>query len=222
MAEYILRFGRGGLLRFLSRQETSTAIERMLRRAKIPIAYSQGFHPHPKLSYAPAVPTGVASSALYLKITTTTKDDEIFDKLLEHSVFTLRILGVWEVPEGTDFQELVEKYSYCLYLPKGRFDPNRFSPEIIVKKVGKRNVKTFKAGEVYEGYEFSELNDYFMVKYFQPITKLVSYQELLKILSITDGVSEGSVYVYVFDAVHKGRYLSEILNDIGGKKNVRS
>jgi radical SAM-linked protein len=39
-----------------------------LRRAGVPVAYSQGFTPHPKISYASAAPTGVASEAEYLEI----------------------------------------------------------------------------------------------------------------------------------------------------------
>ena len=37
-------------------------------RAGVPIAYSQGFTPHPKISYASAAPTGVGSEAEYLEI----------------------------------------------------------------------------------------------------------------------------------------------------------
>ncbi len=39
-----------------------------MQRARVPIAYSQGFSPHPKISYASAAPTGVASEAEYLEI----------------------------------------------------------------------------------------------------------------------------------------------------------
>lgn len=39
-----------------------------MRRAGVPIAFSQGFTPHPKISYASAAPTGVASEAEYLEI----------------------------------------------------------------------------------------------------------------------------------------------------------
>ena len=39
-----------------------------MRRAAVPIAYSQGFTPHPKISYASTTPTGVASEAEYLEI----------------------------------------------------------------------------------------------------------------------------------------------------------
>ena len=39
-----------------------------MRRAAVPIAFSQGFTPHPKISYASAAPTGVGSEAEYLEI----------------------------------------------------------------------------------------------------------------------------------------------------------
>jgi len=44
------------------------AFERALRRAKVPMAYSQGFNPHPKISWIGAAPTGVASEAEYVEI----------------------------------------------------------------------------------------------------------------------------------------------------------
>ena len=39
-----------------------------VRRAGLPIAYSAGFSPHPKISYAGGAPTGVASEAEYLSL----------------------------------------------------------------------------------------------------------------------------------------------------------
>lgn len=44
------------------------AFERALRRAGVPMAYSQGFNPHPKVSWVGAAPTGVASEAEYVEI----------------------------------------------------------------------------------------------------------------------------------------------------------
>ena len=55
-------------MRFTSHRDFARAFERALLRANVPIAYSQGFTPHPKVSYASAAPTGVASEAEYLEI----------------------------------------------------------------------------------------------------------------------------------------------------------
>src|SRR5947207_8729961 len=63
-----LRYAKRGPLRFTSHRDFARAFERALLRANVPIAYSQGFTPHPKVSYASAAPTGVASEAEYLEI----------------------------------------------------------------------------------------------------------------------------------------------------------
>jgi radical SAM-linked protein len=63
-----LRYAKRGPLRFTSHRDFARAFERALLRAAVPIAYSQGFTPHPKISYSSAAPTGVASEAEYLEI----------------------------------------------------------------------------------------------------------------------------------------------------------
>ncbi len=63
-----LRYARRGRLRFSSGRDFQRALERALRLAKVPMAYSSGFHPHPRISYANAAPTGVASEAEYVEL----------------------------------------------------------------------------------------------------------------------------------------------------------
>jgi radical SAM-linked protein len=63
-----LRYAKRGRLRFTSHRDFARAFERALRRADVPMAYSAGFTPHPKVSYVGAAPTGVASEAEYLEI----------------------------------------------------------------------------------------------------------------------------------------------------------
>jgi radical SAM-linked protein len=63
-----IRYAKRGPLRFTSHRDFARAFERAVQRAGVPIAYSQGFTPHPKISYASAAPTGVASEAEYLEI----------------------------------------------------------------------------------------------------------------------------------------------------------
>ncbi|MET9342509.1 TIGR03936 family radical SAM-associated protein [Nonomuraea sp. NPDC003804] len=63
-----MRYAKRGRLRFTSHRDISRAVERAVRRAGIPVAFSAGFSPHPKISYAGAAPTGVASEAEYLEL----------------------------------------------------------------------------------------------------------------------------------------------------------
>lgn len=63
-----IRYAKRGRARFTSHRDFSRAFERALRRAGVPMAYSSGFSPHPRISYANASPTGAASEAEYLEI----------------------------------------------------------------------------------------------------------------------------------------------------------
>src|SRR3954470_18678848 len=63
-----VRHTRSDRLRFASHRDLARTLERALRRADVPIAYSEGFSPHPKISYAGAAPTGTASEAEYFEL----------------------------------------------------------------------------------------------------------------------------------------------------------
>ncbi|MXM61967.1 DUF2344 domain-containing protein [Streptomyces sp. HUCO-GS316] len=93
-----LRYTKRGRLRFTSHRDFQRAFERALRRAEVPMAYSAGFTPHPKVSYANAAPTGTGSEAEYLEIALTeARDPE-----------QLRILLDESLPPGLDVVEAVE------------------------------------------------------------------------------------------------------------------
>ncbi len=63
-----IRYAKRGRLRFVSHRDFARAFERALRRSGVPMAFSAGFSPHPKISYVGAAPTGAASEAEYLEI----------------------------------------------------------------------------------------------------------------------------------------------------------
>ena len=56
-------------------RDFARAFERAVRRAQVPIAFSSGYSPHPKISYANASPTGAATEAEYLEIGLTRECD---------------------------------------------------------------------------------------------------------------------------------------------------
>lgn len=63
-----LRYTKRGRLRFTSHRDIARVFERALRRAEVPMAFSAGFSPHPKISWIGAAATGVASEAEYVEI----------------------------------------------------------------------------------------------------------------------------------------------------------
>jgi len=93
-----IRYAKRGRLRFTSHRDFARAFERALRRADVPIAYSAGFSPHPKVSYVGASPTGVASEAEYLEIGLARRvEPELLRAALDASL-----------PAGLDLVEVVE------------------------------------------------------------------------------------------------------------------
>ncbi|MBI3249410.1 MAG: TIGR03960 family B12-binding radical SAM protein [Deltaproteobacteria bacterium] len=54
--------------RFLGAKEVATLFARAVRRAHLPIAYSQGFHPLPRLSFGPALPMGIESEEEFIDL----------------------------------------------------------------------------------------------------------------------------------------------------------
>ncbi|NEA61239.1 TIGR03936 family radical SAM-associated protein [Streptomyces sp. SID12488] len=93
-----LRYTKRGRLRFTSHRDFQRAFERALRRAEVPMAYSAGFTPHPKVSYANAAATGTGSEAEYLEIALTeARDPDKLRELLDESL-----------PTGLDIVDAVE------------------------------------------------------------------------------------------------------------------
>ena len=93
-----LRYAKRGRLRFSSHRDFQRALERALRRANVPMAYSAGFNPHPKISYANAAPTGAASEAEYVELAlTAVVDPERLRQALDAAL-----------PPGLDLVQVVE------------------------------------------------------------------------------------------------------------------
>ncbi len=93
-----VRYAKRGRLRFTSSRDFQRALERALRRADVPMAFSAGFHPHPKISYANAAATGTASEAEYVELQVTQRVDPE----------SVRVALDEALPPGIDIVQVVE------------------------------------------------------------------------------------------------------------------
>jgi radical SAM-linked protein len=93
-----LRYAKRGRLRFTSHRDFQRALERALRRAGVPMAFSAGFSPHPKISFAGAAPTGAASEAEYAELGLAVAQDPE----------AVRITLDAALPDGLDVLAMVE------------------------------------------------------------------------------------------------------------------
>lgn len=98
-----IRYAKRGRLRFASHRDLARTLERALRRARVPMAFSAGFSPHPKISYIGAAPTGSASEAEYVEIGLAVAcDPEAVRAALDASLpDEIAILECVEAAEGT-------------------------------------------------------------------------------------------------------------------------
>lgn len=92
-----VRFTKLGKVRFLSHRDLARIWERALRRADLPVAYSQGFSPRPKLHFGLALSTGHESLGEYLDVDLDPTAEAVIDELGD---LTARLSAV--LPDGID------------------------------------------------------------------------------------------------------------------------
>jgi radical SAM-linked protein len=148
-----IHYAKRGRLSFSSHRDFQRAFERALRRAGVPMAYSAGFSPHPKVSYAGASPTGVASEAEYLEIAVTERCDptRLRDALDRSLPADLDVLEIVEA-HGDSLAERLQASVWQILLP-GMAEPAASAAvaaflaaeRVEVSRMTKNGLRTFDA-----------------------------------------------------------------------------
>jgi len=97
------RFSKLGKIRFTSQRDVARMWERALRRARMPLAYTEGFSPRPQLSFGLALPTGAESLAEYVDVALDPDRAETTGVDLATLPAALNAL----LPEGLEIEEAV-------------------------------------------------------------------------------------------------------------------
>jgi radical SAM-linked protein len=148
-----VRYAKRGRLRFTSHRDIQRSLERALRRADIPMAYSAGFSPHPKVSYAGAAPTGTASEAEYLEISVAIRCEPAAVRVaLDESMPPgLDVLEVVEAGAG-NLVERLQASAWRIELPgvpdrqaEAAIAAFLAAPEVQVQRMMKNGLRTFDA-----------------------------------------------------------------------------
>ncbi|NDY41851.1 TIGR03960 family B12-binding radical SAM protein, partial [Dissulfurirhabdus thermomarina] len=97
-----LRWEKRGGARFLGHLDAARAFHRAARRAALPVRYSEGFHPMPRLSFGPPVPLGTESQAEWavLVLERPVPPGEVAERLNAHLPEGLRVVSA--EPAGAD------------------------------------------------------------------------------------------------------------------------
>lgn len=150
-----IRYAKRGRLRFTSHRDFSRAFERAVFRARIPMAYSSGFNPHPRISYAGAAPTGSASEAEYLEIALAQEVDPVdvhtaLDEALPDGLDVLEVV----VSRGGSLADRLEASHWRLVLPgvtgeaaADAVEKFLATDEVLVQRMTKKGLRTFNCRE---------------------------------------------------------------------------
>lgn len=147
MREVRLRFSKTGRLKYISHLDINRAMSRALKRAQIPLWYTEGFNPHPYMSFSLPLSLGVESlcESVDLRIIGDITNDEIKNRLNNVLPQDIKIVDVYD--DFRDNSEIV----YSDYVYKFEFKDNEAafekiknvlsSDEIIALKKGKQGRK---------------------------------------------------------------------------------
>ncbi len=92
-----VQFSKNGILRYLSHHELINVILRGLRRANVPLLFSQGFHPAPLVSFCPPLSVGVAGEKEYFDMEVSAPFD----------IISYRDKLNYTLPEGINIEKMV-------------------------------------------------------------------------------------------------------------------
>lgn len=95
-----IQFAKTGALKYISHLDLMRLWERALRRAGLPLAFSQGFNPQPKIAIAAALPIGISgrSEVMDVFLETFVPTLEVAKTLASALPYELQLVSVEEVP----------------------------------------------------------------------------------------------------------------------------
>jgi radical SAM family uncharacterized protein/radical SAM-linked protein len=120
-----LRYSKTGPARYFGHLELKNIIIRAFRRAGMPLRYSEGFHPQPKVSFQDALPIGLESESedLVLQVETTVDTALMVDRLNDQLPAGIEIIDCRPMTTKASRPQPAATVRYAVTLPDGKFEP---------------------------------------------------------------------------------------------------
>ena len=108
MSRMWLRYEKGEDAKYISHLDFLRAMTRTLRRARIPVSFSQGFNPHPRLSFALPLPLGTTSITELMELETDMEiaPEELVERLNKFVPFGLKFIESGISPDKNKFKAI--------------------------------------------------------------------------------------------------------------------
>ena len=125
LVRLIVRFSKEERVKYISHLDLMRTLQRALRRAEIPVAFSQGFNPHPRLSFASALAVGMTSEGEYMDILLEQDlvPDEFCNRMNKVLPLGIRMLEAIKVSNKIpSLMSIVERADYLIKFPECNTD----------------------------------------------------------------------------------------------------
>lgn len=111
-----ITYGRGEAVKYISHLDMMRFWERAFRRAHLPLAMSQGFHPHPRISVAAPLPVGVTSEGelMDVHLDEAVAPEEALQRLRAQLTPGFEVLSAEPVPEEQASLQALVRFSEYL------------------------------------------------------------------------------------------------------------
>lgn len=121
----VLRYSRLGAARFLSHIDVLRQFGRIMRRADIPVAYSQGFNPHALLFFSPPTPVGVGSVAEWAAADVSLPAEEFLERFNSAVSEDMRASEALFCPVNPNLAGRIAAAEYVFPFPADAYDLSR-------------------------------------------------------------------------------------------------
>lgn len=137
-----IRFSKQGDLQWIGHRDVMRCFERWFRRAGLPLGFSEGFHPKPRMTFPLALAVGIAADeeVMEVELSEVLSADEVGARLTPHAVPGLELCSVEVLPEGAR-KARVRELTYVATLPPPLCDglPERIAtflaqPSVVVQR----------------------------------------------------------------------------------------
>ena len=119
-----IKFAKTGVMKFVGHLDVMRYFQKAIRRAELPIAYSEGFSPHMLLSFASPLGVGISSTGEYfdMVLAEDMKTDEIVKRLNATMVEGMEVISARHVPDGkaSKAMSLVAGADYFVQFREGK------------------------------------------------------------------------------------------------------
>jgi len=115
-----LIYSKTGLIRFTSHRDLMRIFFRAFSRIQLPLRYSEGYSPHPRLTFCPPLKVGMEglNELLEIYLTESVKADVIIESMNKVLPEGMKISGAFLIPQdSTPLGKLIEEVEYHVYLP---------------------------------------------------------------------------------------------------------